>query len=76
MSVYLRARSGGIIGIFLSIFLNLKVCYVFPLESPHQGDSSEYTLYTIFNIKENRPEFFQGTKERVRDVTGKRSIGV
>ena len=27
------------------------VCCVFSLESPHRGDSSEYTQYTIFNIK-------------------------
>ena len=24
---------------------------MFLLESPHQGDSNEYTQYTIFNIK-------------------------
>ena len=24
---------------------------MFSLESPHQGDSNEYTQYTIFNIK-------------------------
>ena len=29
----------------------MKVCCVFSLESPHQGDSNEYTQYTIFNIK-------------------------
>ena len=23
---------------------------MFPLESPHRGDSNEYTQYTIFNI--------------------------
>ena len=36
--------------IFL-IFFNMKVCCVFSLESPHRGDSNEYTQYTIFNIK-------------------------
>ena len=36
--------------IFL-IFLNIKVCCVFSLESPRRGDSYEYTQYTIFNIK-------------------------
>ena len=36
--------------IFSSLF-NMKVCYVFSLESPHRGDSNEYTKYTIFNIK-------------------------
>ena len=34
-----------------SIFSNMKVCCVFSLESPHRGDSNEYTQYTIFNIK-------------------------
>ena len=36
----------------ISIFLNMKVCCVFSLESPHRGDSNEYTQYTIFNVKE------------------------
>ena len=35
----------------ISIFLNTKVCCVFSLESPHRGDSNEYTQYTIFNEK-------------------------
>ena len=50
MRVDYSARSGGIIRIF-SIFFNMKVCCVFSLESPHRGDSNEYTQYTIFNIK-------------------------
>ena len=30
---------------------------MFSLESPHGGDSNEYTQYTIFNIKkENQPK--------------------
>ena len=33
------------------IFLNMKVCCVFSLESPHRGVSNEYTQYTIFNEK-------------------------
>ena len=55
-----------------SIFFNMKVCCVFSLESPHRGDSNEYTQYTIFNIKKiNHPKLskicsygflFQGTK--------------
>ena len=45
---------------------------MFPLESPHQGDSNEYTQYTIFNIKKkitlNYPKsaavgVFQGNQE-------------
>ena len=34
-----------------SIFFNMKVCYVFELESPHRGDSNKNTQFTIFNIK-------------------------
>ena len=58
---------------------------MFSLESPHRGDSNEYTQYTIFNIKKqitlNYPKsaamgFFQGTEERVRNSRGKRDIGV
>ena len=29
----------------------MKVCCVFLFESPHRGDSNEFTQYTIFNIK-------------------------
>ena len=57
---------------------------MFSLESPHRGDSNEYTQYTIFNIekitrnfpKSEAMEFFQGTEERVRNNRGKRAIGV
>ena len=35
----------------LSIFFNMKVYCVFSLESPHRGDSNEYTQHTIFSIK-------------------------
>ena len=34
-----------------SVFFNMKVCCMFSLESPHRGDSNEYTQYTYFNIK-------------------------
>ena len=27
---------------------------MFSLESPHRGDSNEYTQYTIFNIKKKK----------------------
>ena len=38
----------------------MNVHCVYLLESPHRGDSNEYTQYTIFNIKkENHPESFQ-----------------
>ena len=69
-----------------SIFFNMKVCCLFSLESPHRGDSNEYTQYTIFNIKkENYPKLsqiwsygflFQVTQERVRNSHGKRAISV
>ena len=45
---------------------------MFSLESPHRGDSNEYTQYTIFNIDKkstlNYPKsaamvIFQGTQE-------------
>ena len=33
---------------------------MFALESPHRGNSNEYTKYTIFNIKkENHPKLSQ-----------------
>ena len=51
MLIIVPARSGGIIWILFSIFLNMKGCCMFSLEWPHQGDSNENTQYTIFNIK-------------------------
>ena len=56
-----------------------------PLESPHRGDSSEYTQYTIFNIKKkitlNYPKsaamgFFPGTHEWVQSSHSKRAISI
>ena len=33
---------------------------MFSIESPHRGDSNEYTQYTIFNINtKNRPKLSQ-----------------
>ena len=63
----------------------MKVCCGFSLESPHQGDSNEYTQYTIFNIKKKitlnysksaAMGFFQRTQERVQNSRGKRAISV
>ena len=63
----------------------MKVLCVFTLESPHRGDSNEYTQYTIFNMIKKTPliipnlqlwDFFQGTQERVRKSRGKRAISV
>ena len=68
-----------------SIFYNIKVFCVFALESPHPGNSNEYTQYTIFNIKMKialsypesaAMEFFQRTQKRVRNSQGKRAISV
>ena len=50
MSVNHSARSGDIIGIYFC-FLHLKIRSVFSLESPHRGESNEYTQNTTFNIK-------------------------
>ena len=50
MRVDNSARLGGIIRISLA-FYNMKVWFVFSLNSPHCGDSNEYTQYTVFNIK-------------------------
>ena len=74
MSVNHSARSGGIIGIFLSIFYNVKVYCVFSLESPHRATlmSAHKTSFSIFDTKItlDYPRsaimgFFQGTHEKV-----------
>ena len=59
---------------------------MFLLESPHRGDSNEYTQYTIFNMKkENHPYFpksawdgifFLGTQEQAGNSRGKQAISV
>ena len=58
---------------------------MFSLESPHRGDSNDYTQYTIFNIKRKidlnylksaAMGFFPGTQARVRNSQGKRAISV
>ena len=69
-----------------SIFFNMKVCCVFSLESPHRGDSNEYTQYTIFNIeKENHPKiisnlqlwiFVPNDSRTSSNSPGKRAISV
>ena len=53
MNVNLSARSGVKKGIFFHFF-NMKVYCVFLLESPHRGDSNEYTQYTIFSMKKEK----------------------
>ena len=63
----------------------MKVCCVFSLELPHQGNSNEYTQYTIFNMKKKITRnysksaamgFFQGTQELVQNSHGKQDICV
>ena len=39
----------------------MKVCCVFSLESPHRGDSNEYTQHFIINIKGKSPEIIPNT---------------
>ena len=57
MSVTHSAMSGGIIGIQFRFSFNMKVCWLFSLESPHCGNSNKNTQYTIFNLKkENHPK--------------------
>ena len=55
------------------------------LESPHRGDSNEYTQYTIFNItrkidlnyhKPAAKGFFPRAQARVLNSHGKRAISV
>ena len=84
MSVNHRARSGGMIGRSFRFFFNTKVCCLFSLESPHRGDSNEYTQYTISQYEKEKSPYifpnlqlwglFQGTQERVRNSRGKRAI--
>ena len=41
-------------------FFSMKVYCVFTLESPHRGDSNEYTQYTIFQYEnEKHPKLSQ-----------------
>ena len=54
MSIKHSSRSGVIIGIFFFIFLNIKECCGFSLESPHHGNSNEYSQHTIINIKKKK----------------------
>ena len=53
MRVDNSARSGGIIRICL-MFYYMKVYCVFTLESPHRGDSNEYTQYTFFQYENKK----------------------
>ena len=68
-----------------SIFFNMKVYCVFSLESPHRGDSYEYTQYTTFVIRKkiipDYPKsaamgFFLETQDRFRNNRSTRAISV
>ena len=48
MSVGHSTGSGGIVRISFRFSLK-KVCYVYSLESPYQGDSNKYTQQTIYH---------------------------
>ena len=72
-------------GHIFSIFYNMKVYCVFPLESPHRGDSNEYTQYTIFNMNKKNtliyPKsasmgFFPKDLRTSSKIRGKRAISV
>ena len=52
MSINHSVRSGDVIGV--SIFLSMKISCVFSLESPHRGDSNEYTQNTIFDQEKKK----------------------
>ena len=67
----------------------MKACCVFSLESPHRGDSNEYTQHVIINIKKKTTLnyhkydnvcsyriFSLKTQERVRNSRGKRAVSV
>ena len=58
---------------------------MFSLESPHRGDSHQYTQHSIFHIKKKitlynpksaAMDFFQWTPKRIRNSRGKRAYSV
>ena len=51
MSVNRSARLGSIIRIYFRFTLHGGMLCVLIIESPHRGDSNEYTQYTIIDIK-------------------------
>ena len=66
----------------------MKVCCVFLLESPHRGDSNEYTQHIIINVEKKITKiiphtiisaamgFLLGIQEQVRNSRGIRNISV
>ena len=64
-----------------SIFFDMNVRCVFSLESPHQGDSDEYTNIPFSIYKKTHPKlsmgfFSMGLKKTARNRCGKRVIRV
>ena len=65
MGVGYCARLGGVVGVSFRLSLMTVYC-MFSLESPHQGDSNEYTQCTIFQYgKEIHPNISQICSYRV-----------
>ena len=73
------------LGFFFYFLHNYCMLCVYSLESPHRGDSNEYTQHTI--SRQNKKIFlnicflelseeFPRTQKRVRISHGKRAIGV
>ena len=60
MNVNHSTRPGVIIGLSFRIF-NMKVCCVISLESPHRGNSNEFTQHTIISIKRKSSELIPNT---------------
>ena len=64
------------------IFYNIKVCCVFPLESPTRTHNIPFSILrkkkkiTLNYPKSAAMGFFLGTQERVRNSRGKRDISV
>ena len=59
MSVNHSGRSSGTIEICFSIFFDIMVCCLFSLESPHRGDSNEYTQHTtLITIKKKTTKIY------------------
>ena len=45
----------------VSIFFKMKVRCGFSLESPHRGDSNDYTQHTIINMKRKSTKLSHNT---------------
>ena len=54
--------------VIFSISFNMTICWVFSLESPHRGDSNEYTHHTIINKNENHPKLYKKKRKNKNNV--------